>query len=68
MKVLFFNNLGNFFVTGDEKSFSYCFYFSVSCDIILLTLKENASETSLVYFQGIRKIDFKLACNISELY
>jgi hypothetical protein len=68
VKVSFFNNLGNFFVTGDEKSSSYCSYFSVSFDIILLTLKENASETSLVDFQGIRKIEFKLNLSISERY
>lgn len=66
--MLFFNILGNFFVTGDEKSSRYCFYFSVSFYIILLILKENASETSLVYFQGIRKIEFKLTWSISELY
>ena len=65
--MLFFNNLGNFFVTCDEKSSSYCFYFSVSFDI-LLTLKESASETGLVYFQGICKTEFKLTLSISELY
>ena len=59
VNVLFFNNLGNFFVTGDAESFSYYFYSSVNSDIILLNLKEKASKTRLFRFQEIRKIPFR---------